>query len=133
MTEYRMIPAWAKIKDEILTARATCNHHLKKYRSQPCLNHKINFATSTQHLYELLRPKIKYIENTEHGKYKQLKKTMDKITKPPRNPNITAYLHLYHTLEDACETLGVTKIEIPVEAQMPPEEAYKEGLPINID
>ena len=132
MTEYRMIPAWAKIKDEILDARTQATINLTKYRQQPCINHKQNFANSVLHLYELLRPKIKYIKTTENGKYQTLQQQLDKITRPPPNPNMKAFTYYYHQLQDACETLGITKIEIPVEATMPPEEAWKEGLPVDI-
>jgi len=103
MTEYRMIPAWAKIKDEILDARTQATINLTKYRQQPCINHKQNFANSVLHLYELLRPKIKYIKTTENGKYQTLQQQLDKITRPPPNPNMKAFTYYYHQLQDACE------------------------------
>lgn len=127
-----MIPAWAKIKDEMLNTRTNCLYYLTQYRNQNCLNHRISFATQTMHLYELIRPKLKYIENTGKGKYKHLKNTLDPLTSPPTQPKMTKWLQLFRDLEDAMEELGVTKIEIPVEPTMEPEEAWKEGLPVNI-
>lgn len=126
-TKYRMIPAWAKIKDEIIDSKTACIYYLSKYRNQPCLNHKKSFATATLHLYELIRPKIKYIKKEDNGKYLKLKQTLDNIHKPPKNPNMNTFIMLFRQLEDACEELGVTKIEVKQEEIIPGQDVL-EGM-----
>jgi len=129
---YEMVPAWAKIKDEILDTRTTCNYYLYKYRNQPCINHKQNFVTSVLQLYELLRVKFKYIKD-QNPQYQQLENKLSTITEIPLNPKMTTWIKYYRILEEACEDSGVTRIEIPVETTRPPEEAWKEGLPVDVD
>ena len=122
--EWTVIPAWRRVKDEILDARQICQYWLSKCQQQPMnINARRSFVAAVLHYYNVLKPKIK-----KHCKeIPTIFKQLDKISGIPSVPSIDAWIKIFHKIDNICEEIGVTKIEMPSE-EVEPGQDILEGL-----
>ena len=133
--EVKKLRTWYVIKNEIIVALYATNDTLAKYQNQPNIMTSRAFATKVLHLYHMIRAKLYLLEDVDkRGRYKGLKKMLDPVIISPPYPEMRVWIHLFYTIEEAIEELGITKIEFKKEREYPPEEAWKESIPeINFD
>lgn len=111
-TRERAIPAWQKVKDDIIETRRRAREEIEEYRRRNHPNSLLRYKIKLLNLYEQVRAQLIRLKKLDqHEKLKKLEPLRESLDLKSDSMSLGQWIEIFDELESACENdIGVTRI-----------------------